>query len=344
MTASRSGNPEVVRLLLEHGGDPNGKGVRSQTALMWAASQGHAAVVRLLLEHGADVHARSDVWRQLWQADGGEVVHPTQHVWIDHGGLTPLLFAARVGDLASAKLLVEAGADVDDAAAYGTSATVSAAHAGNAALVRYLLEKGADPDAAGAGYTALHAALLRRSTEAVAALLEHGADPNAPLAAMTPTRRASDDIYFHPAWLGATPFWLAARFAMPEAMRLLARHGADPRATHHVDYWYTAAIFDGFHRDTQGETTSLMAAVGMGGGRGFVPPARPEREALMLDAAKVAVEAGVDVRAANANGRTAADAAAALGFQSIVDYLVARGADPPAPPPRRARSGDTTSP
>ena len=67
---------------------------------------------------------------------------------IPHGGDTALMFAARVGDLASAKLLVAAGANVNDADAWGVSATVLAAHSGFGELVEFLLEQGADPNAA----------------------------------------------------------------------------------------------------------------------------------------------------------------------------------------------------
>ena len=42
----------------------------------------------------------------------------------------------------------------------------------------------------------------------------------------TPVRRASQDFYFHPAFIGATPFWLAARFGQPDMMKMLADHGA----------------------------------------------------------------------------------------------------------------------
>ena len=62
---------------------------------------------------------------------------------------------------------------------------------------------------------------MRRDTRMVSALLAHGADPNAPLRAWTPTRRSSKDFNFAPELVGATPFWLAARFTEPEVMRLL---------------------------------------------------------------------------------------------------------------------------
>ena len=126
------------------------------------------------------VNARTEVWTQCWwQTSPEQDVHPSYQANLQMGGDTPLLFAARVGDLASAKLLVAAGANVNDTAPYGVSATVLAAHSGNAGLVAFLLDKDADPNAAGAGYTALHAAILRGDAKAVAVLLDHGANPNA---------------------------------------------------------------------------------------------------------------------------------------------------------------------
>ena len=42
---------------------------------------------------------------------------------------------------------------------------------------------------------------------------------NTPLRTWTPTRRSSNDFHFEPALVGATPFWLAARFSEPGIMR-----------------------------------------------------------------------------------------------------------------------------
>ncbi|PYT10152.1 MAG: hypothetical protein DMF60_01085 [Acidobacteria bacterium] len=139
---------------------------------------------------------------------------------IPHGGDTALMFAARVGDLASAKILVAAGANVNDADAWGVSATVLAAHSGFEELVEFFLEKGADPNIAPAGFTALHEAIMRRNERMVTALVSHGADASAPLRTWTPSRRSSDDFNFEPALIGATPFWLAARYTQPNVMRL----------------------------------------------------------------------------------------------------------------------------
>ncbi len=128
MTAARTGNPRVVELLLAAGADPNASATRGQTALMWAASQRHSDVVGVLLEYGADVHARSETWSQVMAIPPHSA--PANQQDVPHGGNTALTFAARVGDLASARMLVNAGADVDDADARGVSATVLAIHSG----------------------------------------------------------------------------------------------------------------------------------------------------------------------------------------------------------------------
>ena len=66
----------------------------------------------------------------------------------------------------------------------------------------------------------------------------------------------------------------------------------------------------------------------MGGGAAWVQPDRREREALMLESVKLAVELGVDVNAVNTDGRTALDAARALKFESVSAFLSERGARP----------------
>src|SRR5262249_50692862 len=134
---------------------------------------------------------------------------------IPHGNDTALLFAARAGDLDSAKLLIAAGADVNDADAWGVSATELAAHSGFSDFVGYMLSKGADAKGGKAGFTALHVAIMRRDEKMVSDLLDHGADVNAPLGTWTPTRRSSRDFNFEPELVGASPLWLASRFTEP---------------------------------------------------------------------------------------------------------------------------------
>jgi ankyrin repeat protein len=325
MVASRSGYPAVIEQLIARGADVNAHAARGQTALMWAVAQKHPEVVKVLLAHGANTHARSDVESQVMGVPPhGDLDY---NRLIPQGGDTALMFAARVGDFTSAQLLVAAGASVNDQDAWGISATVLAAHSGYGELVEFLLEKGADPNAAAAGFTALDEAIMRRDEKTVAALLAHGADPNAPLRTWTPTRRESHDFNFAPELVGATPLWLAARFSQPDVMRLLVKRGADPLFVHNVEYVVQGRGGDGFEHRTQA-TTALMAAVGMGGGTAWVQPGRGGREALTLEAVKLAAELGVDVNAANTDGRTALDAAKALKYESVVKFLVENGAVP----------------
>ena len=138
MVAARSGSAAVVEQLLVKGADPNARGSRGQTALMWAVSQQHPAVVTVLLAHGVDIHARSNR-ESMVQAVTPHGYLPYNRN-IPFGSETALLFAARVGDVASAKLLVAAGANVNDADAWGVSAVTLAAHSGFEELVEFLLE------------------------------------------------------------------------------------------------------------------------------------------------------------------------------------------------------------
>ena len=187
MVAARTGSRATVRALLAHGADVNAATVKlSATALMWAVEAPHRDIVRLLLESGADVHASTAK------------------------GLTPLLTAARNGDIDTARLLLAAGADVDGVGSDGTHALPFAIIHGRDDFARFLLDEGADPNGTMAGISALHAAAgvvdrwlidwdrshgaSRRSggrrdngrvsldpdrrPALVEALLRHGADPN----------------------------------------------------------------------------------------------------------------------------------------------------------------------
>jgi len=321
MVAARSGSAEVVELLLAKGANANAHGARGQTALMWAASQQHPEVVKALIAHHADLNLRSDVWSEVMAVPPHGYLPYNKA--IPHGGETALLFATRVGDLVSAKLLVGAGANVNDADAWGVSATTLAAHSGFTEFVLFLLDKGADSNAAPNGFTALHEAIMRRDETMVAALLDHGADANSPLKTWTPTRRSSDDWYFDPALVGATPFWLAARFDEPNVMRMLAKHGADPMFVHHAN-WVAEQGFG--QRERTETTTTLLAATGIGTGKPWVEAPRAEREALTLEAVKLAVELGVDVNTPSSDGRTALDGAKAQRLESVVTFLAEKGA------------------
>ena len=316
MAAARGGSRPVVDLLLAHGADPNAaERERGQTALMWAAAQGHAGVVRLLARHGAGVHARSRVWHQLENTAGN--TNTSGNFRMAHGGSTPLLFVARNGDVETARALLEAGADVNDDAAAGTSALVIAAHSGHGPLATWLLENGADPNAADAGYTALHAAVLRSEAALAEALLDHGADVNAVVERGTPGRRFSADYSIRHEAVGGNAFWLAARYGEPAIARLLVERGADP------------------HVSPTNGMSSLKAAMGVSRNPrenrrnrvGAPAPDRADRERLTLELARIILDLGVDVNQGDDRGNTPLHDAVRAGFASVVELLAAHGAD-----------------
>ena len=334
MTASRAGSADGVRALLQAGADVNAvERSRGQTALMWAVAQGHHDVAGLLVRHGADVEARSKERPRLMHADATNGSQYDQGVMWNRGGFTPLLFGARHGRIAAADVLLDGGADIDSPAPTGATPLVLAAHSGQGAFAAHLLDRGADPNAMGAGYTALHAAVLRGDRALVRALLAHGADPNLRLRSGTPVRRASQDWAFNPSLISATPYWLAAWFHDADVMRDLAEAGADPRLTT-LERWRT--VFEraggvGPPHLAGGFIPPLVAATRGPANRGrffntaLRDPDAEERKTLA--AVRTAFEFGADVNAADLHGDTAMHAAAQRNFNTLVRFLAEHGAD-----------------
>ncbi len=324
MTAARTGRVEVVKLLIDRGADVNtAEQWRGQTALMWAAAQGHAVATQALIDHGADVEARSGRPQEEDAAsstpdDDADVAADTQSERAVVG-FSAFLFAVRGGHLEAATVLADAGADINDTAPDGSSALVVAVDNRNFELAAWLLGKGAEPNADGAGWTALHVAVLAHrphfrvipnplptgrldSFDMLEALVAHGADPN-----VQATKRVRLAAAVSPLFdtLGSTPFMLAAVAADVPVMRLFLDHGADTRVT------------------TPEGSTALMAAAGAA----TYAWQSPGTEEEALAAVKLVLEFGVDVAEADGAGNTALHGAANRGANSVIELLLASGAE-----------------
>jgi len=235
------------------------------------------------------------------------------------GGLTALVFAAREGDMGSAKLLVEAGADVNQTTEYGWTPLLTATNNRHYKLAEYLIEHGADVDRANKGkWTPLYLATDNRNIEGgdfpvpkpdldhleyINFLMNHGANPNAQAKDNTLTR-----TIFTMQWFtedGATPFVRAAQSSDLELLKLLLTYHADP-----------------FLKTNHGDT-ALTAAAGIG----WVDGVTYERSAKEnVETVKFLLELGLDPNAANDDGRTPLMLAAAKGRTEVIQLLVDHGA------------------
>jgi ankyrin len=235
------------------------------------------------------------------------------------GGLTPLIFAAREGDLESAKLLVDAGAPLNQVTEYGWTPLLTAVNNRNYQLAKYLLEKGADPNIANkGGWTPLYLATDNRNIEGgdypvpkgdmdhleiIKLLLEKGADPNKKVKDNTLTRTIFTMQWFFED--GATPFIRAAQSSDTALMKLLLQYKADPQAV----------------------TTLGDNALTVSGGIGWVEGVTYERSHKEnFEAMKMLLDLGLDPNHANNEGRTALMGAAMKGRPEVIQLLVDRGA------------------
>jgi ankyrin repeat protein len=292
MTASLTGKVDAVKLLLETGANVNAREpYKGQTALMWAAAEGNAAAAEVLIAHGAEVKAKSKA------------------------GFTPLLFAVRNGHGDAVTVLLDHGGSVNDTAPDGTNALNMAVVNAYFELASQLLDRGADPNPSDPRGSALHTlAWLRKpgsdgaagvgntghappavtgnttALELAKKLLEHGANPNVRIGWKENTFGKEGGTARNPpniqlgrhllSYVGATPFYVAAKNGDAPYMRLLAEHGADAKLP------------------TKAGITPLMVASGLDYWEGESPgPFTGVTEAERLEAVKLALTLGNDVNA-----------------------------------------------
>jgi len=345
MVAARSGNADAARAILERKVDPNTAEPQLQlTALMIASEAGFTDVVRVLLEYKADVNARNRAGaapsRKMPCA--GQTGCGSHGLGIVRGGLpeqgyrppipgamNSLMFAAREGHVDVARLLLDTGTDVNAVDQNDITPLFMAIGSNRIPMARFLIERGANINANDwYGRTPLFAAVEMRNVDLhyttfehmvtaedrkvildfIGFLLEKGVDPNIRVKEVPPLRSWMYLLGGSLAWVdftGQTPFMLASLSGDVSTMRLLLKHGADPNIA------------------TLAGTTPLMAAAGV---NWVVNQTYDEGQASLLEAVKLCVELGMDVNATNSMGLTPLMGAANRGSDSIIEFLVSRGA------------------
>ena len=270
-----------------------------------------------------------------------------------HGGLTPLLLAARDGHIKTVLALLQGGADINRvSAADGTSPLLIAAINGHFDLALALLTRGADPTlASDAGATPLYGTLniqwapkarhpqptdyMQQATsylELMTALVDAGADVNVRLdRSLWYTTYNRDLLGVDRA--GATPFWRAAYALDLDAMRLLLSHGADP----HIPTIKVPSRQRPLDPDPSGlpptpmggpGVSPLLAAAGVGYGQGYAGNTHRHVPGGWLPTVRFLVEElGANVHFRDHNGYNPVHHAAARGDNSLIRYLVAQGVD-----------------
>ena len=362
MFAARSGSAAVVERLAAAGAHVNAATAGGHTALMWAAAEAHAGVAQALIDAGAAlIDARTEatpyVPRRRRPRRGpillreGEAANPAEFPRDGEtdpprtaGGFTTLLYAVLTGDMETVRVLVDNGADINDASPDGVSALMLALTKRHEDLALLLLERGADPNydrrnelldsyaylADGqdplavetpeeaddfAGYTALHVAAATRQHRALRAMLAAGADPNTPMDRPKRFIEAFEvGVFASPGagrltQVGTTPFMMAAKTVDLEAMRILAEAGADPFAT------------------TDDGATALILAAGLGKRAAQDITYYDWDQHKAIEAARYALELGIDINAANEWGATALHAATYHAADELIGFLVENGAE-----------------
>jgi len=235
------------------------------------------------------------------------------------GGLTALIFAAREGDIESARALLDGGARINQTTEYGWTPLLTAVNNRNYIVAKMLIDRGADVNVTNkGGWTPLYLATDNRNIEGgdypvpkpdldhleiIRALLEHGANANARVRDNTLTRTIFTMQWFFED--GATAFVRAAQSSDTELMKLLLEYRADP-----------------FLATANGDT-ALTAAGGIGWVEGVTYERSPQEN---VEAIRMLLDLGLNPNGANNEGRTALMGAALKGRNAAVQLLVDRGA------------------
>lgn len=155
LISASKGLDKIAGLLIQYGADKEAKDDNGDNALILACKNQHINLVALLLEKGADPNA-------------GETGKKNY-------GSTALHIAANSGSIPMAKMLFEAGADINGRNSKGSVVLFYAAQKNDLDMVKWLLNHGADINAVNdKGLTALMVALKSEKDDVADYLINKG--------------------------------------------------------------------------------------------------------------------------------------------------------------------------
>lgn len=323
MTVARTGKVDAAKVLIKAGANVNAvESWRGQTALMWASSQRNPDMVKLLLQSGADANATSALrnWARATTAE-------PRPQWRPPGAFTALQFAAREGCAGCARELAKGGAKLDTASPEGITALLFAILNAKFDTAKVLIEAGADVNLADKwGRAPLYSAIDFNTTprggrpdrpssdvatplEIATMLLDRKADIDFQLKAFPPYRllgpdRGGDSLLT----TGSTPLLRSAKACDVPAAKLLLSRGAK------VDL-----------ANSLGLTPLLVVA----GSNWAITDTRGRfrNEKQCIETAKMLLDAGANINAVNNNGQSSLHAAARMDMKEFVRFMGERGAN-----------------
>ena len=218
--AAQKGHTDIIKALLNAGGNPNQTDFKNQTPLLWAASKNHPQVIQVLLEAQADTEIKEIKFGQTALMVASIKNHKESLNFLLKGGaspnvysndgITPLLEAVGSQNSKIVATLLENGADPNLSNKQGVSPLIFAASKNNFGILKNLIDHNANINHASTiGETALFAAVANNQIANTNLLLKKGANPN-----------------IHSA-NGSFPLIVAAALNSPTILTSLIKNGAD---------------------------------------------------------------------------------------------------------------------